>query len=279
MNQEVIKWPDGAKCAVMISFDPDGETVFKGTPEGADWPWPRSVSIGRYGPVRGIPRLLDMLAGHGITATFFVPALTAVRHPGEFKEIAAAGHELGCHGYNHELFSTLTLEEQKDVILRSQAVFSELAGKTAVGFRTPSGDFTRDTPRLLDDLGFIYSSSMRGDDRPYRTVIDGKASDLIEIPAKWELDDYPQFGYNFFPPSPRSQDRIESHRSALDNWIREFEGYYHYGLCYVIMFHPLLSGQPGRVKMIETLIEHIKTFPGVWFATGSEIAQWWRENY
>lgn len=46
------------------------------------------------------------------------------------------------------------------------------------------------TPYLLNELGFLYSSSMRGDDVPYYTVLDGKETDLVEIPSKWELDDY-----------------------------------------------------------------------------------------
>jgi hypothetical protein len=120
---------------------------------------------------------------------------------------------------------------------------------------------------------------MRGDDRPYRTVIGGAASDLIEIPAKWELDDYPQFGYDFFPADPNSQDRIDSHRSTLENWKMEFDGYYRYGLCFVLMLHPQLCGMPGRIQMIEKLIGHIERHPDVWFATGDQIADWWRKTH
>ena len=276
---EKIKWPNGARCAVMLSFDVDGETLFRSGPPGADWAWPRSVSHGRYGPHRGLERILDMLKRQELKATFYVPAATALRYPESFCRIDAEGHEIGHHGFYHELFSDYTYEEQKDILLRSQEVFDRLIGKKVLSFRTPSGDFSEETPKLLHDLGFLFTSSMYGDDRPYLTVIDGKETDLIEIPAKWELDDYPQFGYDYYPADPQGLDRIDSHRSTLDNWIREFDGYYKYGLCYVLMCHPQLSGMPGRVQMLEKLIAHIRSYPDVWFATGSEIARWWLETY
>jgi hypothetical protein len=39
-------------------------------------------------------------------------------------------------------------------------------------------------------------------------------------------------------------------------------------------FHPYISGRPGRGKALRTIIQHMKAADGVWFATGSEVAQW-----
>ena len=278
MTEPAIRWPNGARCAVMLTFDVDGPTNWISR-DPRVWNWPKTFSLGHYGPWRGLPRILDLLEEHKIPATFFVPGWVAENYPERFREIDRAGHELGHHGYLHELFVSKTYEEQKEIIVRSQAIFEQLIGKEARGFRTPSGDFARETVRLLREMGFQYSSSMRGDDRPYRAEIDGQATDLIEIPAKWELDDFPQFGYNFFPPMPKGQDRIASHRHTLENWICEFDGYYRYGLCYVVMMHPQVIGKPGRAMMLEKLIQHIKSYPDVWFATGSQVADWWRQNY
>lgn len=276
---ETIKWPNGNRCAVMISFDVDGPANWINRDKRV-WNLPKTFSLGEYGPLRGVPRLLDLLDKYNVPATFFVPGWIAENYPKSFQEIDKANHEIGHHGYLHELFFDKSYEEQKTIIERSQAIFRELIGKEAKGFRTPSGDYSSVTLKLLQEYGFLYSSSMRGDDRPYHIFIDGKKTNLIEIPAKWELDDFPQFGYNFFPPMPKGQDRIVSHQSVLENFIIEFEGYYRFGLCYVLMLHPQVIGKPGRVMMLEKLIQHIKrNYQDVWFATGSEIATWWKNNY
>lgn len=269
------RWPDGARCAVMLSFDVDGPTNWINR-EPRVREWPRTFSLGAYGPWRGVPRILDVLDAHAIPATFFVPGWVAEVWPERFREIVSAGHEVAHHGYLHELYFDKPLDEQRAIIERCQEIFHRLAGTRAVGFRTPSGDFRRETPALLSSLGFSYSSSMRGDDRPYRWTIDGRVSDLIEIPAHWELDDFPQFGFNAFPPFPIGQDRIAGHDATFDIWRHEFDGYYRFGLCFVLMMHPQVMGTPGRVALLERLIRHIKGHAGVWFACGADIAAWWR---
>ena len=237
------------------------------------------MAFGRYGPRRGVDHILNILEREQVKATFFIPGRTAERYPEMVKAVDASGHEVGCHGYNHELFVNFSIDEQENIINKAQDLIYSQIGKRFKGFRTPSGDPTEETSALLCKLGFSYSSSMRGDDRPYRTVLNEKESDLIEIPAKWELDDYPQLAYDFFPAMPISLDRIKGYHQVLDNWKREFDGYYKYGYHFVLMCHPQVIGTPGKVILLEELIRYIKSFPDVWFATGSEIASWWRENY
>ncbi len=281
MNDLPVKWPNGARCAVMLTFDLDAETLWANMnqPHEGGENFIRSLSLGQYGPLRSVPRILDLLAKYQLLATFFVPGWVAEKYPDSVQQIAKANHELGHHGYLHERFFDKTKEEQREIIERSQAIFKQLTGKEACGFRTPSGDWSPETPGLLREMGFLYSSSMRGDDRPYRTVIDGEITDFIEIPPRWELDDFVQFGYNLYPAEPSGQDRISGHQHVLDNFTREFDGYYRFGLCFILMMHPQIIGKPGRIMLLERLIQHIKAYPDVWFATGGQIAQWWRRNY
>lgn len=277
---EKLKWPGGAQCAVMLSFDVDGDTIWKNGarsyPGGEDFI--RANSVGNYGPNRAVDNILNLLDDVEVPATFFVPAKVMVDHPNLCRKIDQKGHELGHHGYHHERYVDLSPQQQRTVIEQSQCVFEETLGKRAIGYRTPSGDWSRETAGILLDMGFEYSSSMRGDDRPYRTVIDGKITDFIELAPKWDLDDFVQFGYNLFPPEPAGQDRIAGIRQVYDNFRREFDGYYQEGLCYVIQCHPQIIGSPGRLKMYRQLVEYIKGHD-VWFGTGSQIAQWWRQNY
>jgi peptidoglycan/xylan/chitin deacetylase (PgdA/CDA1 family) len=264
----------------MFSFDVDAETTWingnKGLPNGENYL--RSVSLGQYGPKRCVDRILDMLDRYGVKATFFVPGWTAEHYEGLLEKLCSRGHEIGQHGYRHERFYDHSRTEQEDIIDRSQEIFSRLTGRKAEGFRTPSGDWSEFTPSLFVERGFLYSSSMRGDDRPYRTVIDGRLSDFIEIPTRWELDDYVQTAYHYYPAEPGGQDRISGYDTVADNFLRELDGYRRFGLCCVFMFHPQVIGAPGKILILEKLLERTAEFQDMWVVTGSEIARWWREN-
>ena len=276
----MIKWPNGKKSAVMFTFDVDGDTTWengnRGLPNGEKYI--KSLSVGRYGPKRCVDRILAKLDEYNVKATFYVPGLTAERYPDVIKRIAAAGHEIGHHGYAHERFAGRSTEEQIEIIEKTQNIFKNLIGHEVTGFRTPSGDWAIETPKLLYERGFKYSSSMRGDDRPYRTIIDGKETDFIEIPTKWEVDDYVAMAYNMYPAEPCGQDRISCYRNVRDNFMREFSGHHKYGLCISYMSHPQVIGSPGRIQILDYLLKNITTMDDVWVATGSEIADWYRDN-
>ena len=69
-----IKWPEGATAAASFCFDLDAESaVLSVAPQAASRM--SVMSHQSYGPVTGVPRLLDMLEKHEVAATFFVPGL------------------------------------------------------------------------------------------------------------------------------------------------------------------------------------------------------------
>src|SRR5690242_4012772 len=93
-------WPDGTRASCAFTFDVDAESAIL----AVDPAYARrltTMSHQAYGPRVGVPRLLRMLAGRGVRATFFVPGLTADRYPATVAAIAEAGHEIGNHGYSH----------------------------------------------------------------------------------------------------------------------------------------------------------------------------------
>ena len=93
-------WPDGARCAAAFTFDFDAEEVWIGEdPENAGHPG--VLSQGTYGAKVAVPLILDLLARHGVQATFYIPGRVAERHPERVAAIAAAGHEIAHHGYTH----------------------------------------------------------------------------------------------------------------------------------------------------------------------------------
>ena len=94
------EWPGGADVAVALTFDVDAEAPWLG--EGPEYASRLTMlSQARFGPARGLGRVLDMLAAAGLPATFYVPGHTADQHPATVEAILERGHEIGHHGYQH----------------------------------------------------------------------------------------------------------------------------------------------------------------------------------
>ena len=91
-------WPDGARCAVAISFDADHETI----PLRDNDESPMRISQGQYGQRQATPRIRALLQREAIPATFFYPAVSALLHPEEVRGLADEGHEIGIHSWIHE---------------------------------------------------------------------------------------------------------------------------------------------------------------------------------
>jgi polysaccharide deacetylase family protein (PEP-CTERM system associated) len=111
-------------------------------------------------------RLLALLAEHGAHATFFVLGWVAERHPALVQEIAAAGHEVGSHGYGHQLVYRLTPEEFAADLDRSLAAIRRALGHDGqpLGYRAPGFSLTDESLWVLDVLrahGIRYDSSLQ----------------------------------------------------------------------------------------------------------------------
>lgn len=125
--------------------------------ERASWPQ-RESRVERNTGV-----LLDLLAERGIQGTFFVLGWIAERHPDLIRRIAAAGHEIACHGFSHQLVYDQTPEEFREETARSKSTLEDLSGTAVIGYRAASFSITRRSLWALDvliDLGFEYDSSI-----------------------------------------------------------------------------------------------------------------------
>ena len=116
--------------------------------------------------VANVRRLLALLAEHGTRATFFVLGWVADRHPELVREIAAAGHEVGSHGYAHQLVDRQAPEEFAADLARSLAAIGRALGQPGalLGYRAPGFSLTARTLWALDILraqGIRYDSSLQ----------------------------------------------------------------------------------------------------------------------
>lgn len=108
-------------------------------------------------------RILDLLSRHGIEATFFVLGWVAERTPAIVKEIHAAGHDVGSHGYAHQIIYKQTPDEFAEDLRRSLEVIEGITGEKVLGFRAPSFSVTKHSLWAIDILqsfGLAYDSSV-----------------------------------------------------------------------------------------------------------------------
>ena len=260
-------WPAGKRAALCVTFDMDAEAAVLAVDE-AFTRRPSVMSHQQYGPVTGVPRLLAMLQGLGIHASFFIPGFSAERHPGAVAAIVDGGHEVGHHGYLHRPPGLIDAATERSELELGLAALERLAGTRPTIFRAPWWETSTATFDLLLEYGFTCDSSLFDRDVPYRLGIG--SSHIVEVPVSWALDDWEK--YAFLPDPPTGSGVIESPARVADLWWEEIEAYVEVGGCCVITMHPFLSGRPSRVRALRGLLERAATVSDLWIATVGEVA-------
>jgi peptidoglycan-N-acetylglucosamine deacetylase len=271
-----------SKGTVCLTFDFDAMSLW--IVRGMLSPGP--ISRGEFG-AHAIPRLLHLLERERIASTFFIPGHTVDTYPEECRAIVAAGHEVGLHGYAHEVVSTLTPDQERAVFRRGYDALSRLAGAPPRGNRTPSWDLTPSTIAILLELGLLYDSSLMSKDYTpfYARTGDvvtgdgpatfGRTTELVQLPVTWSLDDYPAFEY--FSTDTRVLPGLRPAEDVYGNWlddvrymVRDFED----GVC-VITFHPQVVGRGHRLLGLERFIGRLRELD-VEFARMDQVAEQFR---
>ncbi|MCM2402713.1 polysaccharide deacetylase [Rhizobium sp. S153] len=276
---------------VGIGVDVDAVAGWLGSYGGEDSP--DDISRGLFAGEVGSPRLLKLFDRKDIRTTWFVPGHSAETFPEQMKAVAAAGHEIGIHGYSHENPIAMTRKQEEDVLDKCIELIGNLAGKAPTGYVAPWWEFSNVTNELLLERGIKYDHSlMHNDFTPYyvrvgdewtkidysreakdwmRPLTRGVETDLIEIPASWYLDDLPPM--MFIKKSPNSHGFVNP-RDIEQMWMDQFEWVYRemdYAV-FPITIHPDVSGRPQVLMMLERLIDYLKSHEGVRFCTLDEMA-------
>jgi len=266
MIENPVKWPNGARCAVAITFDVDSDSLlYYAYPHTAD------TKIGtaswlRYDRV-AVPRILKLYEKFDIKQTFFVPGWTAEHYPDTINQIVDGGHEVGLHGYLHERLDGLSAEMEDYWFMRGLDMLTRVTGIRPRGFRAPSYRFSKNTLNYLAREGFVYDSSLMGDDVPY--VIESDNGSVLELPTDWAMDDWPQFTVN---SDLGYAMQVNSPERGMDVFMAEFEAAWQYGGLWVSVWHPFVMGRLARCARMEKMIRYMIEKGDVWFATLGEIA-------
>jgi peptidoglycan/xylan/chitin deacetylase (PgdA/CDA1 family) len=269
------QWPQGKRMAFVVSVDFfDVNAILTQEPRMAGRE--KSLSVWQYGARRGVDRLLQVFDEFKLAASWFVPGRVALDHRELVQRIHRAGHEIGNATFGCEDFERLSLAQQQASLQSAQAALTEVTGEAPVGFRAPFGNWAPGFTQQLRDAGIEWSSSWRGDDRPYfhpTTLASGRP--LIEVPLHYELEDEPYFAFNLYPPVPVGQPRIASYREVVANWKQDFAGFHRFGLCLPLRLHPEIIGTAGRIDLLREFLDTVLSRDDVWAATGREVARWW----
>ena len=212
------KWKSGASVVVAISFDSKHESLTLRWGDDS----PGRLSQGQYAAQAGMPRILKMQDKHAVPATFFVPAVVALLHPEEQRRVAADGHEVGIHGWIHELNSRLGYDVERELQMRSADTLEKVTGVRPIGIRTPSWDFSPHTLSISREMGLLYDSSVMANDKPYELLESGEPKGMVELPVERVRDDAVYFNMERFaglrPYTPPA--------AVLYVFKREFDGAY-----------------------------------------------------
>jgi polysaccharide deacetylase family protein (PEP-CTERM system associated) len=196
-----------------------------------------------------IERILAILEGGGVHATFFTLGWIAERYPDMVRRIVAGGHELASHGYGHQRASDQTRAEFADDVGRSKALLEDIGGQRVLGYRAPS--FSIGTANLwaldvLHEAGYRYSSSIYPiahdhygmPDAPRFAFFPNGPDGLLEVPITTAMlgrRKLPAGGGGYFRLLPYSLSRWMMRRVNSDD-----------GQPAIFYFHPweLDPGQP-----------------------------------
>jgi peptidoglycan/xylan/chitin deacetylase (PgdA/CDA1 family) len=236
------------------------------------------VSRGEFGADVATPRILELLKKYRILSSWYIPGHTLETYPDRCKEVYDAGHEIGHHGWSHVPPALLSRQEEEEGLIRANEQIKKLTGRYARGYRSPAWDLSPHSVELLLKHGFIYDSSMMGNDfTPYRVrqgdlitldkpAVFGKSTRLIEMPVSWTLDDHPHF--EFIRTKEWILPGLMNANLVLDDWINDFnymKKKLNWGVI-IYTFHPYVIGRGGRMLILEKLIKKLKD-NGVVFTT------------
>ena len=242
------------QCAFGV--DIDAVAGWLGSYGGEDSP--SDIQRGVFAGEIGTPRLLKLFDKYKIKASWFIPGHSIETFPEQTKMIAAAGHEIGAHGYSHENPVAMTRQQEEDVLKKSIELIEKYSGKKPRGYVAPWWEMSANTAELLLNNGFRYDHSQGYNDFvPFyarvgdswtkidyskkasewmRPMKHGKEVDLVEIGANWYVDDLPPM--MFIKKAPNSHGFVNP-RDIEDDVARRVRlGVSGNGLCGICLYHP-----------------------------------------
>ena len=274
IRDSAIQWPSGQQMALGLTVNLNPAGAGKGV-TAKDLAYP----TWHYGLNEGLDRFLALFAELDVRATFATPAVIAEAYPDVIKRILGQGHEIAAQGLYGENPALLAPGVEAEHMDRASEVLARVTGVAPKGWfalsrpddRAATGCATDDTIGLLRARGYAYFGNGLADDAPYYWVSEpAKQEALLALPYYYHFDD------TFFLMFPREGTGLERPQALLNNWRAEFRAQYRRGRYFNLCVSPARSGWGHRFDNLATVLREAMAHPGVWAATGAEIAAHWQ---
>ena len=275
MNTQNPLWPGDKRIAVIFNvcleawsdgkapgISPMGNPLPPGVLDNT------AISWAEYGPRRGIYRLLEGFARHGVKASVMTNAIIAERHPKAVKAVADAGHEIVSHSYAMDVMPVMMQEdEERANIKRCTGLLQNVSGQTIKGWLSPRATPSANTARLLAEAGYVWYGDTLADDLPWVESMGGKK--IVAIPLSTDVNDM---------RSMKDGAPVNSIVSTFEEQLTRVRECGQNGSetgaaqidCTV---HAHIFGRPHGAYYFQRVVELAAKSPDVWVATRLQIAQ------
>jgi peptidoglycan/xylan/chitin deacetylase (PgdA/CDA1 family) len=275
IDRAPIRWPGGARLAVQFVlnveyFEPHLPGTTVNPAMAALVPDVYNHSWRDYGARAGVWRLMELFDRHGLPVSVALNADVVTHHPRIVEEIGSRGWEVIGHGMtNSRYLNPMDEAAERQTIQESLDVIEAFLSQRPRGWLGPGLAENWRTPALLEELGVEYVCDWLNDDEPYRLRTPGGT--LISVPYSAELNDIHCFlraGYDGPGYLRLLADQFE---------VLHQEGGRR-GKVMTVPLHPFLMGHPFRAKYLDLAIQHMREVPDVWFCTGAQIVDAYRDS-
>jgi allantoinase len=276
VDRKPLRWRNGARVALWVIpniehflFDRPSTRLADGglglNPDVLNYSWRD------YGVRVGIWRMMDIMERYGIKGTVALNSDVCTHYPRIIEAGNALGWEWMGHGTtNSILINRQTEAEERGLVKSVVEAIQKGTGRRPRGWLSPALSETTRTLDVLAAAGIDYVGNWVNDDQPYAMrVASGR---MLSMPYSAEINDIPALLGLHQSPEMFGQ-------MIRDQFDVLYEDGAKTGRVMSICLHPFLIGHPHRSKYLDQALKHITSRQEVWLTTGSEIADWFRENY
>ena len=253
VNVEV--WDISRPMPRQVLVPPTGVTTL---PDVPNWSWHE------YGMRVGFWRFHALYERLKIRPSLSINARVCIDYPRIAQACKDSGWEFMGHSFDQRPIHSEP--DQLAMIQKTVATIKEFTGKAPIGWMGPGLTETYDTPDFLKEAGIKYTCDWVWDDEP--AEIETKHGPFYTLPYTMETNDIPVMAVQYHEAPYFAQ-------KCKDTFDRLYEEGASRPKIMAIAIHPYLSGQPSRIKYLESIYEYMAKFDGVLYWTGEQILDWY----